>query len=47
MPTSRAANEIAWGVLADMHGSALRRLLSPAQAVESADATLRARLEGP
>lgn len=47
MPNSRAANEVVWGVLTDMHGSALRRLLTPAQAVEGADATLRARLEGP
>lgn len=47
MPNSRAANEIVWGVLSDMHSSALRRLLTPAQAVESADAALRARLEGP
>lgn len=47
MPNSRASNEVVWGVLSDMHGSALRRLLSPAQAVEAADATLRSRLEGP
>jgi ABC-type glycerol-3-phosphate transport system substrate-binding protein len=47
MPNSRAANEIVWGVLSDMHSSALRRLLTPAQAVEGADATLRARLEAP
>lgn len=46
MPTSRAANEVVWGVLADMQASALRRLLTPAQAVASADAALRARLEG-
>ena len=45
MPNSRVANEIVWGVLADMQGSALRRLLTPAQAVEGADATLRARLQ--
>ncbi len=47
MPNSREANEVVWGVLADMHSSALRRLLPPAQAVEAADAALRARLEGP
>jgi ABC-type glycerol-3-phosphate transport system substrate-binding protein len=47
IPNSRAANEIVWGVLSDMHSSALRRLLTPAQAVETADAALRARLEGP
>lgn len=46
MPNSRAANEVVWGVLADMHSSALRRLLTPAQAVEGADASLRASLEG-
>lgn len=47
MPNSRAANEIVWSILLDMHSSAVRRLISPAQAVESADAALRARLDGP
>lgn len=45
MPNSRAASEIVWPVLSDMHSSALRRLVTPAQAVENADAILRARLE--
>ena len=44
MPTSRTANDIVWGILVDMHAGAVRRLLSPAQAVESADAALRMRL---
>ncbi len=47
MPNSRLANEVVWGVLTDMHTSALRRLLTPAQAVEAADMTLRARLASP
>lgn len=47
MPNSRAANEIVWNVLFDMHANAVRRLISPAQAVESADAALRARLVAP
>jgi maltose-binding protein MalE len=47
MPNSQAANDVVWGVLGDMHANAVRRLISPAQAVESADATLRARLAGP
>ncbi|NWF79107.1 MAG: extracellular solute-binding protein [Chloroflexi bacterium] len=45
MPNSRAASDIVWPVLSDMHSSALRRLATPAQAVENADAILRARLE--
>ncbi len=45
MPNSRATSEIVWPVLSDMHSSALRRLATPAQAVETADAILRARLE--
>ncbi|MFV9503937.1 MAG: sugar ABC transporter substrate-binding protein [Oscillochloridaceae bacterium umkhey_bin13] len=45
MPNTRLANEFVWSVLTDMHGSALRRLLTPAQAVESADTILRSRLE--
>lgn len=45
MPNSRAASDIVWPVLSDMHSSALRRLATPAQAVETADAILRARLE--
>lgn len=44
MPNSRAANEVIWGILVDMHAGAVRRLLSPAQAVESADTALRMRL---
>ncbi|NTU80144.1 MAG: extracellular solute-binding protein [Chloroflexales bacterium] len=47
MPNSRAANEVVWSVLADMQGSVLRRLLTPAQAVDGADASLRARLQSP
>ena len=47
MPNSRISNEFVWGVLADMQGSALRRLLTPAQAVAAADAALRARLPNP
>lgn len=44
MPNSRLANEVVWGVLADMQAGALSGLLSPEQAVENADATLRERL---
>lgn len=44
MPNSRAANEIVWPLLNEMHNSALRGLLTPEQAVENADATLRVRL---
>ncbi|GAB4429183.1 MAG: extracellular solute-binding protein [Chloroflexi bacterium OHK40] len=44
MPNARAASEMAWPVLAEMHSNVLRRLLTPTQAVEGADATLRARL---
>jgi hypothetical protein len=44
MPNSRAANDVVWSILIDMHAGAVRRLLSPAQAVESADAALRMRL---
>lgn len=47
MPNTRAAVETVWPVLAEMQGSVLRRLLTPAQAVEHADATLRARLDQP
>jgi maltose-binding protein MalE len=45
MPNSVESEQIVWPILADMHGSALRRLLTPAQAVEGADAALRARLD--
>lgn len=44
MPNSQQSEQIVWPILADMHSSALRRLLTPAQAVEGADAALRARL---
>jgi maltose-binding protein MalE len=44
MPNSRVANEIVWPILNDMHTSALRGLLTPEQAVENADASLRVRL---
>jgi ABC-type glycerol-3-phosphate transport system substrate-binding protein len=44
MPNSRTANDVVWSILVDMHAGAVRRLLSPAQAVESADAALRIRL---
>jgi len=47
MPNTRAATETVWPVLTDMQGSVLRRLLTPAQAVEYADTTLRARLDQP
>ncbi|PDW01748.1 sugar ABC transporter substrate-binding protein [Candidatus Viridilinea mediisalina] len=47
MPNSQHANDVVWGIMQDMHGNAVRRLISPAQAVESADALLRARLDGP
>lgn len=45
MPNSRQANEIVWPTLSEMHAGALRRLLSPEQAVDGADASLRDRLE--
>jgi hypothetical protein len=38
--------EVIWPLLTDMHSNSLRRLLTPAQAVEGADAALRARLGG-
>ncbi|RRR69574.1 MAG: extracellular solute-binding protein [Candidatus Viridilinea halotolerans] len=41
MPNSRTANEAVRNILLDMHSSAVRRLISPSQAVESADAALR------
>ncbi len=44
MPNSRAANEIVWPILNEMHTSALRGLLTPEQAVENADTALRLRL---
>lgn len=44
MPNSPEAEQVVWPVLVDMHSSALRRLQSPTQAVEGADAALRARL---
>jgi maltose-binding protein MalE len=44
MPNSSESNELVWGVLADMHGNVLRRLLSPEQAVSDADSVLRTRL---
>lgn len=47
MPNTRAAIETVWPVLIDMQGRVLRRLLTPAQAVENADTTLRARLDQP
>lgn len=47
MPNTRAAIETVWPVLIDMQGGVLRRLLTPAQAVENADTTLRARLDQP
>lgn len=45
MPNTRVANDLVWSSLSDMHSSVLRRLLTPAQAVEGTDALLRARLE--
>jgi ABC-type glycerol-3-phosphate transport system substrate-binding protein len=45
MPNTEESEQIVWPMLTDMHSSALRRLLSPAQAVEGADAALRARME--
>ncbi|MCX7791529.1 MAG: extracellular solute-binding protein [Chloroflexaceae bacterium] len=47
MPNTRAAAETVWPALIDMQSGVLRRLLTPAQAVENADATLRARLDQP
>jgi ABC-type glycerol-3-phosphate transport system substrate-binding protein len=47
MPNSRVDNEIVWGILLDMHANAVRRVVSPAQAVENADANLRTRLAAP
>jgi ABC-type glycerol-3-phosphate transport system substrate-binding protein len=47
MPNTRQANDLVWGVLSDMHANVLRRLLSPAQAVTSADSLLRERLNLP
>ncbi len=44
MPNSRLANEVVWSVIADMQAGALSGLLSPEQAVDGADATLRERL---
>lgn len=44
MPNSRAANDVVWGVLSEMHANVLRRLIDPAQAVSDADRSLRARL---
>lgn len=44
MPNSRLANELVWSVLVDMQAGALSGLLSPQQAVDGADATLRERL---
>ncbi len=44
MPNAVESAEVVWPLLTDMHSNALRRLLTPAQAVENADATLRARL---
>jgi ABC-type glycerol-3-phosphate transport system substrate-binding protein len=46
MPNGVESAEVVWPLLTDMHGNALRRLLTPAQAVEGADAALRARLGG-
>jgi maltose-binding protein MalE len=46
MPNSRAANEIVWPTLTEMHLNALRGLLTPAQAVENADVLMRNRLNG-
>lgn len=45
MPNSPESDQIVWPMLADMHSSALRRLQTPAQAVEGADAALRSRLD--
>lgn len=47
MPNTRAATETLWPVLSDMQSGVLRRLLTPAQAVENADNALRARLDQP
>lgn len=47
MPNSRSAAEVVWPMLTDMQGSALRRLLTPEQAVDGADAALRARIAAP
>jgi maltose-binding protein MalE len=44
MPNSRAANEIVWPILKDMHAGALRGLLTPEQAVSNADTALRVQL---
>jgi ABC-type glycerol-3-phosphate transport system substrate-binding protein len=45
MPNNADSGEVVWPLLTDMHNNALRRLLTPAQAVEGADSALRARLE--
>lgn len=47
MPNSPESEQIVWPTLADMHSSALRRLQTPAQAVEGADTVLRSQLGGP
>lgn len=47
MPNTRAATDTLWPVLSDMQSGVLRRLLTPAQAVENADSALRARLDQP
>jgi ABC-type glycerol-3-phosphate transport system substrate-binding protein len=44
MPNSPEAEDVVWPLLSDMHSSALRRLQTPAQAVDGADAALRSRL---
>jgi ABC-type glycerol-3-phosphate transport system substrate-binding protein len=46
MPNSRLSTEVIWPMLADMQGSALRRLQTPEQAVEATHNALRARIEG-
>lgn len=47
MPNSRVAGEIVWPILADMQSSAMRGLLTPDQAVSTAEALLRGRLAPP
>lgn len=47
MPNSRVAGELVWPILADMQSSAMRGLLTPEQAVSTAEALLRGRLEPP
>lgn len=44
MPNSRQSSDIVWPILSDMHAAALRRLVTPEQAVASADTALRAQL---